>query len=388
MTCWLTLIAGWMLFFIWFAPLPPLISYFKNRGLSLLAPPPGETAPAVSIVLAARDEEEKIEACIRSLLVLDYPDFEIVAVDDRSGDATGDILNRLAAEDPRLKALHVKTLPAGWIGKNHALHCGAQAATGEYLLFTDGDVQFAPKSLALAVAFMLKENLDHLTLFPKQLPGGYWENGYLGMIGWMFLYYYKPWLVRDPKRKEYLGIGAFNLLKRSVYDVIGGYHALRLEIVDDILLGKAVKQAGYRQDVLNADDQLKLKWQEGGLPGLVRGLEKNAFAAMNFSLVFLLTSSVLMAGLLLFPYAALFLFPDARVSGYAATVLLLHTILGQFMVQNQRGWLISLPLPYYVCVHLWTLWRSAFLTLKRGGIIWRDTFYPLDLLKKAAADRK
>ncbi len=383
MAWWLTFIAGWALFFIWFAPLPPLIAFFKQRRLSLLAPPLGDNPPSVSVVVAARDEEDKIEACLRSLLALDYPKFEVIAVNDRSQDATGAILNRLAKENPRLKVLRVKTLPADWIGKNHALHCGAQQANGEFLLFTDGDVEFEPPALARAVAFMQKENRDHLSLFPRQIPGGFWENGYLGMIGWMFLYYYKPWLVRNPKRKEHLGIGAFNLLRRSVYDAIGGYLSLRLEVVDDIELGKAVKSAGYAQDVLMADDLVRVKWQQGGLRGLVRGMEKNAFAGMNYSPLFLVTSSALMAGLFFFPYAGLFLFPDGRIFGYAATVLLLHAIHGQVMVQNQRGWLISLPLPFFVAVHLWTLWRSTILALKRGGVTWRETFYPLDALKKA-----
>ena len=179
-----------------------------------------------------------------------------------------------------------------------------------------------------------------------------------------------------------MGVGAFSLMKRSVYDAVGGFEPLRLEIVEDIEMGRRIKSAGYRQDVLFSGDLLEVRWQEGGLWGLVRGFEKNVFASMNFSLAFLVVSSGMMAGLTLFPYAALFLFKGWAVSGYAASVLLMHTILAAMAVTGKRRWLLSLPLPFFVGVHLFTLWRSAWLTLRQGGVRWRDTFYPLEALRR------
>ena len=153
MSWWLIFIAGWLIFFAWFAPSPFLLPFLKHRHLPLLAAENPETTPPVSVIVPARDEEAKIEPCLRSLLAMEYPDLEILAVDDRSGDTTGQIMDRIAAEDPRVRVLHIKELPPGWIGKTHAMHQAVQRARGTHLLFTDGDIRFAPRALNLAMSF-------------------------------------------------------------------------------------------------------------------------------------------------------------------------------------------------------------------------------------------
>jgi cellulose synthase/poly-beta-1,6-N-acetylglucosamine synthase-like glycosyltransferase len=173
--------------------------------------------PPVSIVVAARDEARAIERAMRSLLALDYPGLELVAVDDRSADPTGAILDRLAAANARLKVLHVRELPAGWLGKNHALALGARDATGEILLFTDADVEFAPYSLREAVAVLEDERLDHLALAPRlRLPGA-WLAACVAYFGRQFYVFLRPWRARDPRSGAHIGVGAFNLVRASAY---------------------------------------------------------------------------------------------------------------------------------------------------------------------------
>src|SRR5690606_31145145 len=146
-----------------------------------------------------------------------YPDFEIVAVDDRSTDATGAILDRLAAEDPRLRVVHIAELPPGWLGKNHALWLGARESTGQWLLFTDADVVLEPTALGRAVEFARTRGLDHLTVAPQLVLPSLAVQAFVGTFLTLFSLFARPWRCRDPRSRAHLGIGAFNLLRREAY---------------------------------------------------------------------------------------------------------------------------------------------------------------------------
>lgn len=154
----------------------PLLSGGRPLLVATLPADGPEALPRLSIVVPALNEEETVEPAMRTLLALDYPQLEIIAVDDRSTDETGGILDRLAATDPRLRVLHVRELPAGWLGKNHALHLASREATGDYILFTDADVLFEPTVLRRTVRAMIARGLDHLAVFPELVRGGFWET--------------------------------------------------------------------------------------------------------------------------------------------------------------------------------------------------------------------
>ena len=343
-----------------------------------------ETWPKVSVVVPARDEAERIEEALRSLARMDYPDLEVIAVDDRSGDGTGAIMDRVAAEESGVEVLHVTSLPKGWLGKCHAMHVGARRATGEILLFTDGDVVFAPDILRLAVRYLDGRRLDHLALMPGTIPGGYWEDAFMIYFAMVFLWGLKAWAVDSPSKDVYVGIGAFNLVRRSAYEGIGGHEALRLEVADDLMLGKRIKQAGSRQEALFAPSHLRLRWLEG-VRGIVRGLEKNGFAAIGYSLPFLIFITAFMVCFYAVPYLGILFLRDARVTGYVATVLFMHGTYGYFASFHRSGWLTAPALPVAAFLYLFTLWRSAVITLRRKGVVWRDTFYPLEDLKRGSS---
>ncbi len=256
--------------------------------------------PTVSIIVPARDEEAKIDAAMRSKLALDYPRLEFIAVNDRSQDATGTLLDRLATEDQRLSIVHLDSLAEGWLGKSHAMHVAASRATGDYLLFTDADVFFTPDLLRKAVTMCEARGLDHLALAPRLECSGFFEKAVNLYFVMMLCIASQPWLVRTGWRMSYVGVGAFNLVRRSAYAQCGGHTAIRLDVLDDVKLGKLIKQTGLNQDVLDAGEGVRVRWQEGYW-GVVRGLEKNGFAIFDYSLVKLTVGSVFMFLATLFP---------------------------------------------------------------------------------------
>src|SRR4051812_15795316 len=164
-----------------------------SRIASLADQPGDPRGPSVSIIVAARDEGPHIERALQSLLAQRYDALEIIAIDDRSTDDTGAILDRMARDSHRLRVLHITALPPHWLGKNHALHEGAAIATGEYLLFTDADVVFAPDAIARSVVFARARNVDHLTMGPELDSPGLWLTLVLNFFSLGFLLYYRPW---------------------------------------------------------------------------------------------------------------------------------------------------------------------------------------------------
>lgn len=386
MLWWILFAFGWFTAAVWAAGAYRIPRFLREGRLEERAGsiPDPEKWPKVSVVVPARDEAERIEEALRSLARLDYPDFEVIAVDDRSSDGTGAIMDRVANEEARVETVHIRALPEGWLGKCHAMHTGAQRATGEILLFTDGDVVFAPDALRLAVRYLIARRLDHLALMPGMIPGGYWEDAFKTYFAMIFLWGLSAWAVDSASKDIYIGIGAFNLVRRAAYEGIGGHEAIRLEVADDLMLGKRIKQAGYRQGVLFAIFHLRLRWLEG-VQGIVRGLEKNGFAAIGYSLPFLFFITAFVVCFYTVPYLGILFLRDARVTGYVATILLMHGTYGSFTSFLRNGWLLAPALPVAAFLYLFSVWRSAVLTLRRKGVVWRDTFYPLEVLKRGSS---
>src|SRR6185437_9304273 len=270
--------------------------------------------PRVSIIVPARNEEETIEQALRSLLSLDYDNYEVIAVNDRSTDRTGDIMERLAREiqfsghplannarrvghPPSLnlsspfssplstshpfRVIHHTSLPAGWLGKTHAMWTAAEQASGEWLLFTDADVLFQPDSLRRALAYAESEPADHVVLFPRMIMKRAGEYMMIAFFQTMFMFGHRPWKVADPSTNDHMGVGAFNLVRRRVYEAVGTYQALRMEVLDDMKLGKVVKNAGFAQRNVFGGDLISIRWAHGAF-GVVNNLTKNFFAVLSF----------------------------------------------------------------------------------------------------------
>lgn len=230
--------------------------------------------PRFTIVVPARNEAHTLEPAMRSLLALDYPAFDVVAIDDRSKDGTGRLLDGF--DDPRLTVLHVDELPPGWLGKNHALHLGARAATGNWLLFTDADVVFAPDTLRHAATALARTGADHITAMPRLTGPSPALKVALPVFALCFALAQRPWQAADPKSRAHIGIGAFNLVRKTTYTATGGHEKFRDAPHDDLALGRTMKTAGYRQHCMVADKTLSVEWYRT-LPQFIRGLEKGTF---------------------------------------------------------------------------------------------------------------
>ncbi|MGH9773474.1 MAG: glycosyltransferase [Candidatus Acidiferrales bacterium] len=355
----------------------------KIPRLSKIPPRAGDSPPRVSILLAARNEAEKLRAALESMLALDYPNFEVIAVDDRSDDATPQILRDLAARSPRLKTARIETLPPGWLGKPHALETAYGLSTGEFLLFTDADIWFAPDVLSRAVALTEENHWDHLTLAVGMDLRGFWENTVLSYIQFGFVFGVQPWRVSDPRSGCYMGVGAFQLVRKKVYEAIGTHKRLAMEVVDDMKLGKLVKQNGFASGTASSDNLIRVRWQEG-IRNVIKGMTKNLFAGLGFSA----SQSVFTAAMLLLisvvPFAALpFTHGWARLAA-AISVVTAVTVHGRLFHETGHSFFYGLTQPLGAFVFVYMIYRSMILTLWRGGIVWRDTFYPLAELRKGS----
>ncbi|HYL84384.1 MAG TPA: glycosyltransferase [Candidatus Angelobacter sp.] len=337
--------------------------------------------PRISILFAARDEEEKLPAALATLMGIDYPYLEVVAVDDRSKDATGEILETFAAAHPRLRVVHVKELPSGWLGKPHALEKAYEASTGEWLLFTDADVRFQREALRRAVALMKQRKLDHLTLLTDVEMSGFWETVLLTFFGMAFHLGNNPGGVHDPSSSAYVGVGAFQLTSRAAYEASGTHRRLAMEVVDDMKLAKMIRQAGFRSAVGVSEDAVVVRWH-AGLGNLIHGTTKNFFAAFGYNLPFALVGFLGMFAVNILPFFGL-VFGGGWVRLFSAVAvgiaLCFHS--GVDVVMRVSP-LYALTQPLGALLFCYMLLRSTVVTLWQGGVTWRDTFYPLEELKK------
>jgi glycosyltransferase involved in cell wall biosynthesis len=337
--------------------------------------------PSVSILFAARDETQKLPAALATFLKMDYPRYEIVAVNDRSQDDTEQILSNAAENNPRLKIFSVKDLPDGWLGKPHALQKAYEQSTGEWLIFTDADVQFAPSLLRSSIALAQKNGWDHLTLSGRTDMFTFGEKLAMTFFSLAFLMGVRPWRVSDPRSSAFAGIGMFQLIRRSTYEAIGTHRRLAMEVVDDMKLGKLVKQEGFRSAVALANDEISVHWHSG-VRNIIRGTTKNFFAFAGFSLW---TASVQMFGLLMMcvvPWIALFFahgWPLAFACICVAIAIILHA---GACLELKVSPLYGLTFPVGALIFTWMQARSTIVTLWTGGITWRGTFYPLKELKR------
>jgi glycosyltransferase involved in cell wall biosynthesis len=345
---------------------------------------PGNLGPRVSIIIPACNEAATIEPALRSLLALDYVNLEIIVVDDRSTDVTGLVLNRMVEAHPGLRVYRIDTLPAGWLGKNHAMQFGAERATGEYLLFTDADVSLEKSTLSRALHHALTNGLDHLAIFFENVGGGGLMNALIMEVGGGLLLLFKPWRAKDPRSKHYMGVGAFNLLKASAYRAIGGHRQLAMHPIDDVILGKLIKRAGFRQDCLLGQGYVTVPWY-GTVQEFINGLMKNTFALYRYRLDAVAAGVLAVFLLGVLPPWALFIAdgPARLIFAGVLGIRLLSFIHGfRYLGLNPwyAGW--SLLTPY---LNIYITVKAAALTLRNNGITWRGTHYPLAELKKYVA---
>ena len=354
----------------------------RMRNLATLSPAPADRRswPKVSIVIAARNEGHNVGAAVRTMLQLDYPDLELIAVNDRSEDDTGVILEQLAATDPRLQVEHVRELPAGWIGKTHAMHRGAARAGGAWILFTDADIHFHPQALRRAVGGAVAGRLDLLAAVPQLNEHGHLLGVCVNAFSFLFTLGIRPWRIPDPHSAAHGAVGAFTLVRAAKYRELGGHESIRLRPDDDVKLGKLFKLHGARCEMLHGAGQLAVSWYTS-VGGMVRGLTKNSFAGADYRLWIPPLGAAALVGLMLWPIVVLFVATGPAWWLNAGSVAL---VLGLGCDQTKftgGRWWHGLLLPLGVAVFSYILLRSMVVTHWQGGVTWRGTHYRLADLK-------
>jgi glycosyltransferase involved in cell wall biosynthesis len=359
------------------------------------APAGDEECPRISMIFAARDEEEKLPGALATLAEIDYPNLEIIGVDDRSEDATGRILDEFALtglntghdnglgsrNNGRFRTVHVTELPAGWLGKPHALQKAYEASTGEWLLFTDADVRFAPDVLRRAVAVIREKNLDHLTLFGDVEMVGFWETVLITFFGLAMHLASDSYQASNPNSRAYVGIGAFQMIRRSAYEACGTHRRLAMEVIDDMKLAKIVKQARFRSCVGVAQDFVVVRWQ-AGVGNLIRGVTKNFFAGLGYSVPSVILAIVAMLLTNVAPFlGVIFGHGWVRVLAGVSVVIAIGFHVGVDRVMRVSPF-YALTHPLGAVIFCWMLVRSTVVTLRQGGVTWRGTFYRLEELRR------
>lgn len=371
---------------IWAGRLRMLLT--ANRRMpplhSGMYPGPLPDLPSVSMLLAGKDEERNIQACLESLLQQQYPNLEIIAVNDRSTDATGRMMDAIAAAHPNLHVLHVTKLREGWFGKCNAIREAGERATGEWLCFTDADcVQISPRSIAIAMRYALETGTDFLSVLPMHIARGFWERLLQPACSGLMILWFNPMKVNNPASRAAYANGAFMLIRRSTYEALGGHEAVKSEINEDMKLGRLAKEGGHRLRIVSNDDLYTVRMYESfkeiwngwtriytGSFGTLKRLGVTILVVLFFTLL---------------PWAALitsFAVGDSHeqawhyMQGVASVTCALQLIvMTGFYSLNRVYWLYGIMYPiaavFAVCILINAIRRIG----GRGPITWKGTTY-------------
>ena len=338
--------------------------------------------PALNIVIAACNEEEGIDAAVQSLLDQDYPNLKIILVNDRSNDTTGEIIERLA-DDERIKAIHIKELPEDWLGKVHALSVGMKEVDGEWVLFTDADINFKAGALKKAVAYTLHKNVEHVALMPSVVTNSYWLEVIIRTFGLMFLFSTRVHELEKPDTQAVIGVGAFNLVKKSSLDQSAGLEWLRMETADDVGMGMLINRAGGKSVFAMAQEFLSVAWYPS-IAAMFVGLEKNLFGGgAHYQIMRLLILVCLMWLFVFAPFVTLIcVTPDWLTIFAIVTLFWIPLMMVAGKMTSGARYSICLFIPVAQLVISLMMLHSGIMCLIRGGIVWRGTLYPTEKLKK------
>ena len=349
-------------------------------------PPPSpdpKSLPKLSVIVPARDEGAGIRACLNSLAAQEYPGLEVILVNDRSADSTGAVMQEFVAAHPHWKYVEVKELPPQWLGKNHALHQGSRLAGGDWLLFTDGDVVFEKSALTLSVSHAIRRGLGHFVLGCRFVADGIVLGALQTFFAVILLAQVRPSQFGKSK-KAFIGSGAFNLVRRDLYLQAGGHERLRLEVIDDVMLGKVMMEAGAKLEIVDSKGLVSVRWYDS-VWGMIQGCEKNAFAWARYSVwrVALLLFSTIWFHLL--PYVAIWFASGPAFWILATDLAFVHLMFAIAGVKVGQTVLVSPLVPVSAWILCYMNLRSAWKTLRRGAVVWRGTAYDLETIRRHMA---
>jgi cellulose synthase/poly-beta-1,6-N-acetylglucosamine synthase-like glycosyltransferase len=365
------------------------ISRENRHGTILREDYAGSTGaqPSLTVLVAAKDEQETIDRCVRSMLDQEYPNFEMVVCNDRSTDGTAEIVAGIAAENSKLRLLNIDRLPEGWAGKNHAMHTGIAQTRGEWICMIDADCwQTSRRSLSAAMAYALDTDSDMLSVLPTQEFKGFWENVVQPVCSGVMMIWFHPDKVNSPKHPNAYANGAFMLIRREAYEKIGGHEAVRQCVNEDMHIAARVKQSGLRLRVVR-NDGLYATRMYTSLGGMYRGWSRIFYGTfVTFKRIGLTLAAVLMVSML--PYAIAILaavlmaagaaqhawWQACAVAAVAAVVAQLTTIYRFYRLVGASAGL-AWTYPLGCAITALCLFNSLGKLRKGAKIVWRNTSY-------------
>jgi len=335
--------------------------------------------PLLTILVAAKDEQDNIGRCIDGLLAQDYPKLQIIVVNDRSDDRTGAIIDDYAARDSRLTAVHVQDLPPGWFGKNNAMRTGLQQATGDWLCFSDADCTYdSPSLLTSAVKYALREKVDFLSVLPRLETNTFWERVVQPVAGAIMVFWFPPHKVNSPHSARAYANGAFMLMQRTTYEALGGHDAVKATLNEDMHMARLVKANGLRLQVIQCGNQYRVRMYTG-LKQIWRGWSRIFYGCFG-TFPRLLVSFLMLSLFSLSPVATLLLSPLAGenwtwfAAAAAFALLAQQTILWRFygITGNRPAWALTYHLGACLCLGMTV---NAMCRLLGVSTTWRGTTY-------------
>lgn len=371
----IVVLAYWLILTLWL-----IIGGNQIKYLDQIPTLTGNELPTVDIIVPVRNEAGALRPAITSLLKLDYPGYNVVAVNDRSTDESLQILRAIQEKFPELRIIDIDSLPGGWLGKNHALYKGASASEATYLLFTDGDVVFEKDALSRAMDFVQSGNLDHLTILPELISSSFWLKNVILTFAIMLTAVQRPWLAKRRKSRASIGVGAFNLVKREMYLHAGTHKSIPMKVDDDLKLAALLKKAGAKAGVLYGKNKIAVEWYQD-VKAFVNGLMKNMFSGFRYNVLLAMLGVIATSLFFMIPLPLLFLFGDTIERTVAIAILLVQCIMYSRMPGASGDWKQGILTWFGGSVISYVIVLSTFKTLATGGIYWRDTFYPLKELK-------
>ncbi|MGB2501645.1 MAG: glycosyltransferase [Mariniblastus sp.] len=336
--------------------------------------------PPLSVLIPACNEAASIESTAMGLLEQNYPNLQLIFINDRSTDGTGEIIDRLAAQNERITAIHIDTLPDGWLGKVHALHVATEQATGEWLLYTDADVSFEPNALVELVEFAQSHEIDHLAGLPRMKPAGALIEIAIAAFYTSSMFFVSAKRVANVEDPLAVGIGALNLVRASVFKQTEGFEWLKMETIDDVGLGLMMKRTGGRPLVARAGKQISLHWYQD-IKEMTGGLEKNSPGLTKYSVLRAIGLLAILPVTVFGFCCTFFLPPMSIVAIWAVTIGFPLIFAATFSRQSSLSKISFILFPVGLTV-LWFIFaRALFLLWSRGGVQWRGTQYGIEQLK-------
>jgi chlorobactene glucosyltransferase len=354
---------------------------FKNVENYSLTDQILKNPPLISILIPARNEAENISRCLKSLLKQDYPNLEIIVLNDNSTDATSKVVKMIAQKDNRIRLVEGAPLEEGWTGKNFASHQLAKYAKSEYFIFTDADTLHFPKTISSAFGALITTKVDALSIYPRQIMVTFWERMSVPIINIALQCFIPFILIKKSKSPLFsTAIGQFMMFKREVYEKIGGYESIKGHLVDDIQISKRVKKSGYKFMVFDGRNTIYCRMYKN-LKGVVIGLTKSIYPAFNGNILALFSFTGLLSATLLIPFillplgAFLFNWPVAIIRLIIFQIIIILVIKTIFAIRYKQRMLDILLAPVSMAVIDALVFVSFFQAKYGEGLSWKGRVY-------------